>query len=154
MGVKHTHLFDSYKFAMEFGDRSNPMFKDGHQVAKRLQELVSFPQNFLVATTQGDIIYCSFSVIPERTVPEASFTKKGYMKEAVWKNLLISTDLPRAVNPKKGYLVSANNFIAPPQVKNGIILQRTFPTRAIRIAEMLEHLISTKDKRIGIEDLD
>lgn len=103
-----------------------------------------------MATTEGDIIYKTFGLIPDRNAAEASYTKKGNRIESVWKKVLDSTDLPHAINPDKGYFVSGNNFIGSSRLKNGILLQRTFPTRAIRMNEMLNDLIATKDKKITV----
>lgn len=44
------------------------------------------------------------------------------------------------VNPDKGYIVNANNFVTSSNVKHGISLSMAFPHRAVRISEMIEAL--------------
>jgi penicillin amidase len=107
----------------------------------------------MVATEYGDIGYATCTIMPETTVMKASFTKKGDKPGSVWTKLITSNDLPYVVNPDKGYLVTTNNFVGSERMKYGISLQRTFPTRKVRISEMLEQLIAREGKKIRADDM-
>ena len=58
---------------------------------------------------------------------------------------------PKLINPKKGYLVSANNFITSEKVDHGISHAMVFQHRAVRITEMLVEMIES-GKKITVED--
>jgi len=61
-------------------------------------------------------------------------------------------ELPYVVNPKSGYIVSANNFITSENAKNGISHSFAFITRAIRITEMLDDEIQAGHK-LTVQDM-
>ena len=48
--------------------------------------------------------------------------------------------MPHVINPDKGYVVNANNFVTSSNVKHGISLSAAFPHRKVRISEMIEAL--------------
>lgn len=48
--------------------------------------------------------------------------------------------MPYVVNPDKGFVVNANNFITSSNVKHGISLSAAFPHRVVRISEMIQAL--------------
>ena len=47
-------------------------------------------------------------------------------------------DLPFAMNPKKGYFLSANNRIIPDHSKHDIGAEAISTTRGLRIRELIE----------------
>jgi len=55
------------------------------------------------------------------------------------------------INPIKGYVVSANNFITTDKASFGISHSMVFPHRAVRIAEMIELLI--KENKAGVRHM-
>jgi acyl-homoserine lactone acylase PvdQ len=56
------------------------------------------------------------------------------------------------VNPDKGYLVSANNFVTSQNSKHGISHAFTFNHRSIRISEMLDSF-KQNNKKISLVDM-
>ena len=122
-------------------DRSSPIIGNNTAVVYKAKELISFPMNLMMATDDG-IMYAALGLIPDRNVALSSYTKIGSRPEAVWKGKLDSYDMPYVVNPDKGYLVTTNNFVGSSRMKSGVSLQRTFPTRTIRISEMIEEMIA------------
>lgn len=62
----------------------------------------------------GEIGYATCGKFPIRKhkVAQGAYTKLGFLDENVWSGLVPSNELPYVVNPQKGYIVSANNFIA------------------------------------------
>ena len=107
----------------------------------------------LMLATEDHIMYTALGLMPDRNTAHASYTKKGNRPESVWKGVITSLDMPYVVNPDKGYLVTANNFVGSARMKGGVSLQRTFPTRKIRISEMIEELIAREDEKITVRDM-
>ena len=118
-----------------------------------MRSKTNFPTNWIV-TTEKDIIYFGTGITPKRSVTHSAFVKRGYMKDAVWSNgAYTSPDFPYVVNPEKGFIANANNFIGSARVKTGIGMHRTFVTRNIRISELLEEKIARKDQKITVEEM-
>ena len=72
----------------------------------------SVPQNLLLAYKNGDIAYYLVSNSPLRK-HDKPYTGcrvlDGTTSENDWQGYIKPSDLPRIINPKKGYIVSANN---------------------------------------------
>jgi penicillin amidase len=62
------------------------------------------------------------------------------MDDNLWLGEIPTSEMPYVVNPKKGYVVNANNFITSDKVKHGISLSAAFIHRKVRISEMIESL--------------
>jgi len=58
-----------------------------------------------------------------------------------WQGFIPQDEYPYVINPAKGYIVSANNFITSEKVKYGISHSFVFQHRASRIAELLDSKI-------------
>lgn len=63
-----------------------------------------------------------------------------------WDGILGSKDLPRVINPKKGYIVTANNRVMPDNVKYDLGATITSTVRAQRITELIQNGISSGHK--------
>jgi penicillin amidase len=74
------------------------------------------------------------------------YPKKGWLKENQWLGAIPNEELPKLLNPKKGYIVSANNLITTKNVLHGISHAFSFPHRFVRINEMIEEKIIAKGK--------
>ena len=121
--------------------------ESGKILVKKLQEsCAGLPANFMFALKSGDIAYLSLVKYPIRkyNVVHGAYPKKGHLAENSWTGFVPLSELPWVVNPEKGYLVSANNFITKSNVKHGISHAFTFATRAIRIGEMIEERLERK----------
>jgi acyl-homoserine lactone acylase PvdQ len=57
--------------------------------------------------------------------------------------------MPYVINPDKGFVVNANNFVSSHNVKHGISLSAVFPHRKVRITEMIENL----EGKATVEDM-
>lgn len=51
--------------------------------------------------------------------------------------MIFFEEMPYLINPKSGYIVSANNHMSSSNVKHGITENFTFTGRKTRISEML-----------------
>ena len=73
---------------------------------------VALPQNLVLADNHGDIAFLLMTPIPRRknqTPHIGSRVLDGRTTEFDWDGLLTAKELPRSVNPAKGYIVTANN---------------------------------------------
>lgn len=72
------------------------------------------------------------------------------MKENDWLGLVPGNEMPRVLNPERGFVVNANNKITTDNYKYDIGVGMSGTTRADRITEMLEERmakgkLTTKD---------
>lgn len=67
----------------------------------------------MFATSNGDIGYKMTGSFPIRKykVHQGVYPKKGWLKDNQWLGLVPNEELPYLLNPKQGYIVSANNLI-------------------------------------------
>ena len=108
-----------------------------------LRKDVLIPINMVFALNSGDIGFFSGGVLPLRkhNVAQGVYTKLGEKSHNRWLGIIDTHELPCVVNPDKGYVVNANNFISSDKGKHGISHAFTFPHRKVRITEMIEELI-------------
>lgn len=77
---------------------------------------LALPQNFIMADNDGDIGYLMMTPVPRRknqTPHIGSRVLDGRTSEFDWDGLLSAKELPRTINPEKGYIVTANNRQVP-----------------------------------------
>ena len=92
--------------------RNNWTIKDLTAWLDSLEEWNGVPQNFVFADTDGDIAYfmlCSTPIRKDKTPFIGSRVLDGRTSEFDWEGLVPVKDLPRSINPEKGYIVTANN---------------------------------------------
>ena len=70
----------------------------------------------------------------------------GSTSDNDWDGYHSSSDLPRVMNPKKGFIVTANNRIVPEHAKLDIGATLTSTVRAQRITELLQLAIDKGHK--------
>jgi len=76
-------------------------------------QLWSVPaQNFVYADKEGNIGYQLPGQIPVRAGGNGALPYPGWTDEHEWIGLIPFVDLPSALNPSKGFIVTANNAIA------------------------------------------
>lgn len=115
-----------------------------------LQSLVAPSENFVYADVEGNIGYIAPGKIPIRN-REAGHT--GLLPvpgtgEFDWQGFIPFEELPQVFNPDKGYIVTANNRIAPDEYPYQLSFEWAEPYRAERI----EELLLSKDK-LSLEDM-
>ena len=109
--------------------------------------------SLLFATTQGDIGFVGIGRIPIRKNPLSGIRPQdGSLKENDWLGYVPWSEHPIIVNPKKGYIVSANNKMATDNIKWSTS-STLFPTsRAARIDEVIQEYI-TKGQKISVDNM-
>ena len=87
----------------------------------------------VVAYNNGDIGYMLGAIMPKRknnTPYSGCRILDGSNTENDWDGYHSTKDMPRVSNPKKGFIVTANNRIVPDHVKNDIGATLTSTIRA------------------------
>jgi penicillin amidase len=122
-----------------------------------LESYIAPSQNFVYADVEGNIGYITPGKIPIRNLeagptlyePEhTGLTPVPGTGQFDWLGFIPFEELPQAFNPDKGYIVTANNRIAPDNYPYQLGFEWAEPYRAERI----EDLILSKDK-LAFEDM-
>lgn len=92
--------------------------------------------NFTYADTRGNIGVAPSGLIPRRTKTNPNFPNDGSTRENDWQGYLTGASLPKAYNPPRRFVASANNMTAR-SLPAFITSFWEPPSRAERIEEML-----------------
>ena len=79
--------------------------------------------NVYVLESTGDIMYfCGGGIIPVRkyNVVQGMYPKIGRLEQNRWQGIIPHDEMPFVINPKSGYIASANNHMTSENVKHGI----------------------------------
>jgi len=101
---------------------------------------IGLPANLILADTFGDIAFMMLSPSPIRknkTPFIGSRILDGTTSEFDWEGFAPIKDLPRSFNPKKGYIVTANNRQVPDNSMFDYGAAQMSTGRAQRIDEMI-----------------
>ena len=113
-------------------------------------------QNALFADTQGNIGYHLLMSYPERkdkTPYVATRILDGTTSKFDWTGEIVPLrDLPKSLNPAKGYIVSANGRQTSDHAMNDLGATVNCPARTLRIDEMLREGIAV-GKKFTLEDM-
>ncbi len=101
-------------------------------------------QNFVYADVEGTIGYQCSGRYPVRRAGDGTGPVPGWTDDHEWDGWIAFEELPWAVNPERGYLVTANNRIHDDAYPHLIGHDFHTPYRARRIAERLDE-IATHD---------
>ncbi|UAA37221.1 penicillin acylase family protein [Paraneptunicella aestuarii] len=103
--------------------------------------LVTPALNMLYADSKNNIGYLAAGKIPVRANGEGQLPVPGWTDEFAWNGYIPDEVMPRTFNPKKGFIVSANNKIIGDEYPYFISKDWAEPARAQRIEELLEQQI-------------
>jgi penicillin amidase len=98
--------------------------------------------NIVYADIEDNIGYYNSGKVPIRTKQSASIPMPGWTNENDWKEFVPFEKMPHALNPEKGYLVTANHKIEPDNFPYFLSDNYMNGYRANR----LEYLIQSKQK--------
>ena len=93
-------------------------------------------QNFVYADADGNIGYAMSGMLPVRSAGDGSMPLPGWLDTADWLGTISPDQLPTALNPPSGQIVTANNEVARSLPYN-ITRDWVAPFRAARITELL-----------------
>ncbi|WP_156960095.1 penicillin acylase family protein [Oceanobacillus manasiensis] len=112
---------------------------DWEQFETGLEKFLAPAQNFVFAGKDGTIAYKANGNIPiYENGEDALLPLAGWDAETEWKGFIPFDELPRVINPEKGYIATANNKIAGDDYPYHISNLWAQPYRYERIAEVLE----------------
>ena len=109
----------------------------------------SVPQNLILAYENGDIAYLLANNMPVRKHNKpytGCRVLDGTTSDDDWVGYLKPKDLPRVINPKKGFIVTANNRQMPDNVASDMGATITSTIRAQRITELIQKGIDVNHK--------
>ncbi|MUK90177.1 penicillin acylase family protein [Ornithinibacillus sp. L9] len=116
---------------------------------KGLEKFLVPAQNFVFASTDGTIAYKANGLIPiYQEGEDALLPLPGWEAEHEWQGYIPFDELPRVVNPDKGFIATANNKIIGEDYPYHISNVWAQPYRFERIAEVLEDT-----DRLTVEDM-
>jgi penicillin amidase len=104
--------------------------------------------NFVYADVDGNIGYHGPGAFPVRAAGDGTRPVPGWTSEFEWRGYLHESEWPSAYNPPRGYVVSANNKVAPDSFPFVLGSSWEAPYRAARIVEMIE-----RTSKLAVEDL-
>ena len=143
-----------------FAEKS-PYFLDlkqnGTSVPDFMQAYHSFggPKlNLVMADLHGNIGYSSFGVFPNRrSGKSAPYIQDGSTKASDWIGTVPYESHPKILNPKKGYIVSANNRVSSEHVKYPVTTELPSPPRAERIDQLIREVLFEEKRKMTMEDM-
>jgi len=107
-----------------------------------LESYVTPVQNFVYADIGeegdvGNIGYIAPGQIPDRQTTHTGLTPVPASPQFDWKGFIPFDQLPQTFNPERGYIISANNRIAPDSYPYNLGFEWAVPYRAERIRDLI-----------------
>jgi penicillin amidase len=94
-------------------------------------------QNFVYGDVDGNIGYAMSGMLPQRNGSVGSFPQDGNSGDAQWSGRIAPSDLPRLLNPERGYITSSNNLVD--REWPGLVTRDwAAPYRAVRLQRLME----------------
>lgn len=119
-----------------------------------LGKFVVAPQNFIYADVDGNIGYCGAGKIPIRASGNGTMPYEGWTSSAGWEGFVPFEEMPRALNPPAGYIVTANNQVVPDGYRHFISAYWAPRYRARRIAQLIESDGPHDAQSVGLMQMD
>jgi penicillin amidase len=118
---------------------------DGFVEAMRCVETP--PLNIVYADVDGNVGYWNSGTLPVRSSGLGDLPSPGWTGQGDWVGTIPFEQMPHALNPVRGYIVSCNQSIAGPDYPH--FLGRTFisGSRALRVHQFIE-----ERGRLGLQD--
>ncbi len=112
--------------------------KDWPQFEKALEDFQVPTQNFVFASSDGTIAYKANGRIPIRKNGDGMLPAPGWNDDYEWTGYIPYDQLPTVVNPKEGYIATANNKVVSDDYPYHISHEWAQPYRVMRIREFIE----------------
>ncbi|MBV8365066.1 MAG: penicillin acylase family protein [Candidatus Eremiobacteraeota bacterium] len=105
--------------------------------------------NFGYADSAGNIGYQDAGAVPLRAAGDGSLPVEGQDDRFAWRGTVPFGSLPHALNPRDGFVVTANQALVPPAFRPLLSTYFEPPFRANRIAGQLRGLRDASAQTIG-----
>lgn len=109
--------------------------KNWGEFEKALEKFHTPTQNFVFAANDGTIAYKSNGKIPIRKKGDSLLPVPGWTGEYEWEGYIPFNELPKVVNPKEGFISTANNKVISDDYPYHISHNWAQPFRQMRIQE-------------------
>lgn len=121
--------------------RSLSQAENWDQFRQALSHWAVAGQNFVYADTAGNVGYQATGLVPIRENGDGSVPVPGWTGEYEWAGFIPFDEMPRMLNPERGYIVTANNKVVADSYPYFISNEWAPAYRAQRI----EQLLTAKD---------
>ncbi len=122
--------------------------KDWNSFKEGLALFEAPAQNFVFASDDGTIAYRANGKIPIRKKGDGLMPVPGWTSDYGWKGSIPYDELPTIVNPKQGFISSANNKVVDDSYPYHISNSWAQPYRQLRIQEVLK-----KNDKLTVKDM-
>ncbi|KOS63319.1 beta-lactam antibiotic acylase [Lysinibacillus sp. FJAT-14222] len=112
--------------------------KTWNDFEKALEDFKAPAQNFVFASKDGTIAYKANGQIPIRKQGDGQLPVPGDSSDYGWEGFIPWNELPTVVNPKEGFIATANNEVIGEEYPYHITDSWAQPYRFERIKEVLE----------------
>lgn len=99
-------------------------------------------QNMIYADRQGNIGYQTPGRLPIRGAGDGTMPAPGWDSAYDWTGFIPFDELPVVLNPERGFIVTANNAVAPADYPSFLGSDWDYGWRAARITDLLERAIA------------
>jgi penicillin amidase len=127
--------------------------RDWQEFNQAIEKLVAPAINLLYADSANNIGYLGAGRIPIRKLGDGSLPVPGSDPRYEWSGYIPFADMPRALNPKQGYLVNANNKVVGEGYPYFISRDWAPPARSERVIAMIKQILARQGK-IRFEDVE
>lgn len=103
-----------------------------------LKDFKAPAQNFVFASTDGTIAYKANGLVPIRKQGTGALPVPGDSSDYGWESYIPFDELPTVINPKEGYIATANNQVVGEEYPYHLSNLWAQPYRYERIVEMIE----------------
>ncbi|MCA1053617.1 penicillin acylase family protein [Rossellomorea aquimaris] len=111
---------------------------DWEEFEQALEDFHTPTQNFVFADQDGTIAYKANGKIPVRKKGDGLLPAPGWDPDYEWSGFIPFDELPSVVNPKEGFVATANNKVIDDSYPYHISHHWAQPYRYMRIAQYLE----------------
>ncbi|CAI2383615.1 unnamed protein product [Moneuplotes crassus] len=121
--------------------------KDVHQGFECLKNLGTQVVNIFLTDTKGNIGMAPSISYPIRKHPLAgAYIQDGSKSENDWKGYVPFEEIPKAINPARGYITNSNNMLTTQNVEYGIGALMPSPPRVQRSSQLIEEQMKSGKK--------
>ncbi|WP_181273382.1 penicillin acylase family protein [Brevibacterium oceani] len=103
-------------------------------------------QNLIYADVAGNIGYQAPGMIPRRGDTDGTLPRRGWKSAEDWQGWIDFDDLPSLYNPKRGWIVTANNPVTAPGEADELTKDYDYGDRARRITKRINDAVAENRK--------
>jgi penicillin amidase len=106
-------------------------------------------QNLVYADRRGNIGYQTPGTIPVRARGDGRWPVPGWSDDFDWTSTIPFDELPSVINPREGYIVTANNAVTPRAYPRQLTRDWDYGYRSQRIVDLIE-----QRRRLSVADME